>query len=141
MFLSQTSFIVRYAETDQMGVVHHSNYAVWFEAGRTDFIRKMGLPYSKIEENGAMLPLLELKCTFKGFAGYEDEIIVKTSIKDCTGTRLLFHYEVFKAGSDKPITEGETMHCWTDSSLKPVNIKKFRPEIFDMIGEATQRRQ
>ncbi len=125
MFISQTSFIVRYAETDQMGVVHHSNYAVWFEAGRTDFIRKMGLPYSKIEENGAMLPLL----------------IVKTSIKDCTGTRLLFHYEVFKAGSDKPITEGETMHCWTDSSLKPVNIKKFRPEIFDMIGEATQRRQ
>ncbi len=141
MFISQTSFIVRYAETDQMGVVHHSNYAVWFEAGRTDFIRKMGLPYSKIEENGAMLPLLELKCTFKGFARYEDEIIVKTSIKDCTGTRLLFHYEVFKAGSDKPITEGETMHCWTDSSLKPVNIKKFRPEIFDMIGEATQRRQ
>ncbi|NLV36002.1 MAG: acyl-CoA thioesterase [Clostridiaceae bacterium] len=140
MFITQTPFVVRYAETDQMGVVHHSNYPVWFEAGRTDFIRKMGLPYSKIEEDGAMLPLLELKCSFKGFARYEDEIIVKTSIKDYTGTRLMFHYEVCKAGSDKPITEGETVHCWTDSSLKPVNIKKFRPEIFDLIEKAYQSR-
>lgn len=138
MFTSQTPLIVRYAETDQMGVVHHSNYAVWFEAGRTDFISKMGLPYSKIEKEGAMLPLLELKCKFKSFAKYEDEIIVKTSIKDYTGSRLVFRYEVCKADSDKLITEGETMHCWTNSSLKPVNIKKFRPEIFELIEKAAK---
>lgn len=136
MFISQTSFIVRYAETDQMGVVHHSNYPVWFEAGRTDFIRKMGMPYSKIEENGAMLPLLELKCIFKGFARYEDEIVVKTYIKEHTGTRLLFHYEVCKADSDKVLTEGETLHVWTNNNLKPVNIKKFMPEINELIEKA-----
>ena len=136
MIISQTSFTVRYAETDQMGVVHHSNYPIWFEAGRTDFIKKMGMPYSKIEECGAMLPLLELKCTFRGFVRYEDEIVVKTFIKAHTGTRLLFHYEVCKAGSDKVLTEGETLHVWTDNSLKPVNIKKYRPEINELIEKA-----
>lgn len=133
MITSQTTFTVRYAETDQMGIVHHSNYLVWFEAGRTDFIKKMGMPYSEIEKNGAMLPLMELKCTFKGFAKYEDEIIVTTSIKEHTGTRLLFHYEVRKFGSDKVLTEGETLHVWTDNHLKPVNIKKYRPEINNLI--------
>ena len=138
MIVSETYIMVRYAETDQMGVVHHSNYAVWFEAGRTDFIRKLGLPYSRIEERGAMLPLIELKCRFKGFARYEDEIIIRTNIQEYSGTRLIFHYEIVKAGSDKVITEGETMHCWADSKLKPVNLKKFMPEIYELIEKAAR---
>lgn len=137
MFVSQVKFTVRYAETDQMGVVHHSNYAVWFEAGRTEFIKSLGMPYSKMEEDGAMLPLLELKCNFKGFARYEDDILVKTYIKEYTGTRLLFHYDVYKIGNEKAITEGETLHVWTNTDLKPVNIKKYRPEIYDLIEKAS----
>lgn len=133
MFVSETPLTVRYAETDQMGVVHHSNYAVWFEAGRTDFMRKMGLSYSMVEKNGAKLPLLELKCRFKGFARYEDEIIIKTCIAQYTATRLVFNYKVFRNGEQKHITEGETVHCWTDGNLKPVNLKKYRPEIFKLI--------
>jgi acyl-CoA thioester hydrolase len=136
MFISQTELTVRYAETDQMGIVHHSNYPVWFEAGRTDFIRKMGLPYSKIEENGAMLPLIELNCRFKGHARYEDEIIVKTNIVQHTGIRLAFHYEVYIKDNEDAITEGETIHVWTNCSLKPVNIKKFKPEINVLIEKA-----
>lgn len=136
MTVSQSTFTVRYAETDQMGVAHHSNYPIWFEVGRTDFIKKMGLPYTIIEENGAMLPLLELKCTYKSSAKYEDEIVVKTRIKEYTGARIRFHYEVSKAGDEKPIAEGETLHCWTNRDLKPVNIKKYRPEIFKLIEKA-----
>ncbi len=136
MFISQTGLTVRYAETDQMGVVHHSNYPVWFEAGRTDFIKQMGMPYSKIEENGAMLPLIELNCRFKGFAKYEDEVIIKTYIKEHTGTRLLFHYDVYRAGDDKIITQGETLHVWTNTKLKPVNIRKYRPEINELIEKS-----
>lgn len=136
MFTSQLKLTVRYAETDQMGVVHHSNYPVWFEAGRTEFIRQMGMPYSKIEGNGAMLPLLELKCTYRGFARYEDVVIVRTSIKEYTGTRLLFHYDVYRDGEDKAITEGETLHVWTNTDLKPVNLKKFKPEIYALIENA-----
>lgn len=136
MIVSSTAITVRYAETDQMGITHHSNYPIWFEAGRTDFIRKMGMPYSRIEENGAMLPLLELKCIYKGFAKYEDEIIIKTSISEYTGVRLRFHYDVTKAADGSVITTGETLHCWTDSSLKPVNIKKFKPELYKLIEGA-----
>lgn len=83
-----------------------------------------------------MLPLLELKCTFKGFARYEDEIIVKTYIKEHTGTRLIFHYEVCKVGYDKVLAEGETLHVWTNNNLKPVNIKKYRPDINELIEKA-----
>ncbi len=136
MFTSQISLIVRYAETDQMGVVHHSNYPIWFEAGRTDFIKKLGMPYSVIEQNGAMLPLLEMKCKFLSFARYEDEVIIETKIKEYTGTRLLFSYTVYKKGNDKPITEGETLHVWTNRELKPVNIKKYSPEIYALLEKA-----
>jgi acyl-CoA thioester hydrolase len=136
MYISQLKFSVRYAETDQMGVVHHSNYPVWFEAGRTEFIRQLGMPYSKMEEEGAKLPLLELKCTFKGFARYEDEVMVETYIKEYTGTRLLFHYDIYKSGQDKVITEGETLHVWTNAELKPVNIRKYRPDIHELIEMA-----
>lgn len=138
MFTSQIRLIVRYAETDQMGVVHHSNYPIWFEAGRTDFIRKLGMPYGVIEQNGAMLPLLEMKCKFLGFARYEDEVIVETRIKEYTGTRLLFSYNVYREGSEKPITEGETLHVWTNRDLKPVNIKKHSPEIYFLIEKANK---
>lgn len=136
MFVSEIRFIVRYAETDRMGIVHHSNYPVWFEAGRTDFIKKMGMPYSKIEENGFFLPLISLKCEFKGASRYEDEVIIKTKLKDITFTRVVFHYEVYVEGGSKAITSGETEHAWTNSQLKPVNIKKHAPEIFNLLQEA-----
>jgi acyl-CoA thioester hydrolase len=97
----------------------------------------MGMPYSVIEETGAMLPLLEMKCIFKGFARYEDKIVVKTYIKEHSGTRLLFHYDVCKVDSENVITEGETLHVWTNSNLKPVNIKKYRPDINDLIEKVS----
>lgn len=136
MFVNDFKLIVRYAETDQMGIVHHSNYAVWFEASRTDFIKQLGITYSKIEEMGFMLPLIELKCNFLGADKYEDEITVRTTIKDLTFTRVTFYYEVYKKGSDKPITTGETIHAWTDRSLKPVNLKKKSPDLYGILAKA-----
>jgi acyl-CoA thioester hydrolase len=135
LFISETRFIVRYAETDQMGIVHHSNYPIWFEAGRTDYISKAGMPYSKMEEKGVFLPLIGLNCKFKGAARYEDEVIIKTRIKELTFTRVSFYYEVFvNDNAVKPITIGETIHAWTNKLLKPVNIKKYMPEIFDLLN-------
>lgn len=133
MFSTYTTFTVRYAETDAMGIVHHSNYPIWFEAGRTDFIKQLGMSYSEIEKRGLMLPLLELKCCYKGAARYEDEITVKTSLKEMSYTRLIFRYEVFKNGDQELITTGETMHVWTNSQLKPVNLKKAAPDIYHLI--------
>ena len=73
--------IVRYAETDRMGIVHHSNYPVWFEAGRTEYIKQNGISYSEIEKEGILLPLLELKCRFINSSTYEDRIVVRTSVR------------------------------------------------------------
>ena len=138
MFISETRLIVRYAETDQMGIVHHSNYPIWFEAGRTDFIKEMGIPYSKIEEKGILLPLIELSCKYKSAAKYEDEIIIKTRIKEATYARIRFYYEVFRSGEPDVLTSGETVHALTDKNLKPLNIKKCCPEIYDIICKATE---
>jgi len=133
MLISETHFVVRYAETDQMGIVHHSNYPIWFEAGRTDFIKKMGMPYSGIEKEGLLLPLLELNCRYKSPARYEDEVVVKTSIKEVTFTRTVFCYDVYKAADKKMLACGETVHVWTDRNLKPVNIKKRAPHIYELL--------
>jgi acyl-CoA thioester hydrolase len=136
MFESQTKLTVRYAETDKMGIVHHSNYPIWFEAGRTDFIKKMGLPYSKIEESGFMLPLIELNCSYKGSTRYEDEVVVKTRIKEFTLTRIVFHYEIYKNNETEIVTSGETEHVWTNREMKPINIKKQAPFIHELISKA-----
>lgn len=129
--VSETKLIVRYAETDQMGIVHHSVYPVWFEAGRTDFIKLAAISYSQIEEKGLLLPLLSLKVNYSGYALYEDEIVVKTSMHMFTGTRITFLYRVEKQG--RIITEGTTGHVWTNASLKPVNLKKKSADLHDAL--------
>lgn len=136
MYSTETRLTVRYAETDKMGIVHHSNYPIWFEAGRTQFIKALGISYSEIEGKGFLLPLLELKCQYKSAARYEDEIIVKTTLKDISYTRVTFFYEVFKDGEHESITTGETSHVWTNKNMKPVNMKKHAPEIYEILAKA-----
>jgi len=132
---SETVFTARYAETDQMGIIHHSNYAVWFEAGRTDFLKKTGLSNSMIEEKGVILPLYEMHCKFISPAKYEDEILVITKISTITCVRLIFSYQVLNADSNILLATGETMHAWTDKNLKPVNVGKIIPEIYSKLCE------
>jgi acyl-CoA thioester hydrolase len=138
MIISQTHLTVRYAETDQMGIVHHSNYPIWYEAGRTDLIKKMGMPYSTVEQQGILLPLIELQSRYIGAAKYEDEIVIKTRIKDASFTRITFYYEVYKINDLKMINSGETKHVWTNRELRPVNIKKHAPQILDLINKAKE---
>lgn len=138
MFFSETCFTVRYAETDKMGIVHHSNYPVWFEAGRTDFIKKLGMSYSDIEDGGILLPLIELNCRYKSASRYEDEIIVKTTLKELTFSRVTFHYEVFRNSECQSVATGETMHVFTNREIKPVNIKKHAPDIYALLLKALE---
>lgn len=139
MIVSETFFTARYAETDRMGIIHHSHYPVWYEAGRTEFIRQLGLPYSKIEEMGVLLPLLGLNCNYKLPAHYEDEIKVTTSIQKLTYTRLIFYYEVFKNNQPEVINYGETSHVFTDKALKPVNLSKYSPEVYKLLNDAINK--
>jgi len=119
---------VRYQETDQMGVAHHSVYPVWFEAGRTEFIRSFGMPYGKMEADGMYLPLIALACEYKGFARYEDELEIRSRISDITKTRLSFKYDVVKNGT--VIASGSTAHVYANRELRPVNLSKYMPGLY-----------
>lgn len=130
---SEMALIARYAETDQMGIVHHSHYAVWFEAGRTDFLKKAGVSYSSLEARGFMLPLYEMNCKFKSPAKYEDEILIITKISLLSQVRLHLSYQVINSENSKLLVTGETMHAWTDKMFKPVNAEKAIPDIYLML--------
>lgn len=136
MIISETNLVARYAETDQMGIVHHSNYPIWFEIGRTDFIKKLGFNYSKIEKEGILLPLTGLKCSFKSPARYEDELIVRTRVIKMSCVRLTFYYEVLKKDDMSLVVSGETFHAWTDKNLKPLNISKKMPKLYAILNES-----
>jgi len=133
---TETRIIARYAETDQMGIVHHSVYAVWFEAGRTDFLRKAGFSYGEIEKKEILLPLYELRCKFISPALYEDEIIIRTTLDKITNYRLFFSYEVISAAGGKLLATGETMLACTGKNLKPLNMAKAMPDIYEAMKQA-----
>lgn len=131
-----TEIIARYAETDKMGIIHHSVYPIWFEAGRTEYIRHLGLSYSEVEKEGLMLPLRSYRCEFLIPARYEDRIIIKTRIKDFNGVRLNFIYEVINKETNEVLTKGESEHVWADSNLKPINLKKKSQRVYNIIDKA-----
>ena len=136
MTVTETEIVVRYCETDQMGVAHHSGYVIWFEVGRTDFLRKLGLKYSDVEKQGVLLPLIELKCRFINPARYEDEIIVRTRLAEMGRVRITFNYDVVIKEGMIHAASGETAHAWTDKSFKPLNIEKRMPELYSLLKGA-----
>ncbi len=132
---TETRFTARYCETDQMGIVHHSNYTVWFEAGRTDFLKNAGVPNSSIEAKGVLLPLYEMSCKYKSPARYEDEILVITGLKSISRVRICFSSQVFNAETNQLLAVGETKHAWTDKLLKPVNAERAIPEVYSVLSK------
>ena len=133
--ISETKVEVRYAETDRMGIVHHSVYPIWYELARTEAIKQTGMTYSAMEELGIMTPLAELNCKYISPAEYEDILTIKVGISKLTPARIVFEYEVFKEGIDHPINTGNTVHAWVGKDLRPLNLKKQFPEIFEKISK------
>ena len=129
----ETEIVVRYVETDQMGIAHHSNYPVWFEIGRTDFFKMIGFPYSQIESMGILLPLTDMKCKFIKPAKYEDTIVIQTQISTLMHVRVGFHYDVYHKQMGTLIASGETNHGWTDRQLIPIGIEEKFPALYEAL--------
>ena len=110
---------VRYAETDQMGVVYYADYFVWFEVGRTDWLRQTGWTYRDMERDGISLPVIEAHCEYRQPALYDEEITVVTRATLITPVRIRFNYEVTRGGHDTVAAFGHTMHAAVDPSGKP----------------------
>lgn len=123
----ETEIRVRYAETDQMGIVHHSNYLVWFELGRSEFCRARGFSYKDMEEkDNALMVVAESYVRYKSPAYYEDVLTVRSKIGEVRSRAVRFIYEIYRAADETLLAEGETMHLVTDANKKV----RLLPEIY-----------
>ncbi len=116
---------VRYAETDQMGVVYYSNFLVWFEIGRVELLRQLGFDYKTMEiEDDCFIPVVEANCRYKAPARYDDELVIDTRVTGVRGAVLKFRYRVVRVSDQQLLAEGETIHVVTDHTL----TKRALPE-------------
>ena len=136
----ETHITARYAETDQMGIIHHSVYPVWFEAARTDYIKYAGITYTQLEKQGIMLPLTELTCRYIMPVHYEDEVIIETETLKLSFSRITFRYRVLLDG--RLMAEGTTTHGFVSSeTFRPVSIKKIMPELYEKLKASVKNEQ
>ena len=120
MYKNKTSIRVRYCETDQMGVVHHSNYAHFFEIGRTEWLRALGLSYKKLEENDIMLPVISLSCHFKKSAFYDEIITINTHLKKEPTVKIEFDYTILNEKNEILCTGNTTLAFINALTMKPI---------------------
>lgn len=120
---------VRYAETDQMGVVYYANFFTYFEAARSSFMREKGYPYSELEKKGLFLPVIEAYCNYKSPAHYDEELVIKLGIMEMKNSSFKIHYDVLRGGT--LLATGYTRHVFTDRNFKPVRIPDEIKKIFE----------
>jgi acyl-CoA thioester hydrolase len=122
---------VRYAETDQMGVVYHSNHFIWFEIGRVELMRQLGFSYRDMEQNdGCFIAVVDARCRYKAPAHYDDEIIVRTHLKNVRESVVHFGYELVRADDGTLLAEGETTHIVTDAQMNATPLPEKYMRVF-----------
>jgi acyl-CoA thioester hydrolase len=121
---------VRYADTDRMGVVYYANYLVWFEVGRTEWLRQAGFTYREVEESGIILPVIEVRCEYRQPARYDDEIDIRTRGVLLSGVRVQFDYEVVRRGTGAVAAVGRTVHASVDPTGRPARLPARMRELF-----------
>lgn len=128
MKITTSTVKVRYGETDQMGVVYHANYFVWFEIGRTEFIEALGFKYAEMEASGVLSPLVDATIQFKNPLRYGETATVHTWVEAYDGLRLTYGYEILTPEGEKAVT-GTTKHvCVKKESFRPISLKKVFPD-------------
>jgi acyl-CoA thioester hydrolase len=117
--VNETRLRVRYAETDQMGVVYHSNHFIWFEMGRVELMRQMGFSYKIMEsEDECFIAVVDARCKYRSPALYDEELIVRTTLKNVRESVIHFAYELVRASDGTLLAEGETTHIVTNREMK-----------------------
>ena len=127
--------VINYYETDQMHIVHHSNYARYLEEARLHLMDQLGLAYDKIEEMGIIIPVLELHDYYIKSITYGDIIEIVPIIYKLTPVRFSLKYNIFRSGTDELLHKAETSHAFLDSEFKPMNMKKKYPDLYKLFEE------
>jgi len=129
--VNETRVRVRYAETDQMGVVYHANHFIWFEVGRVELLRQFGFSYKDMEgEDDCFIAVVDARCRYKAPVHYDDEVIVRTFLKHVREKVIRFGYELRGAETGELLAEGETTHIVADSKMKPRALPEKYMKVF-----------
>ncbi len=129
---------VQYYETDQMGIVHHSNYIRWFEEARTDLLDQIGLGYEQFEEKGILSPVLSVRADYLRMVYYGDTVTIHTKVQSYNGIKLTLYYEVTADSTGMVHCKGTSMHCFIDQSGRPLSLKQACPEFHERFLEAIE---
>lgn len=119
----QTKVRVRYAETDQMGIVYHSNYLIWFEVGRVELLRNAGLAYTTFEKQGLSVAVVEATCRYRRPALYDDELTIEASLESFSSRKLTFSYKIMR--DETLLAEGQTVHVFVDRNGRSRDARKY----------------
>jgi acyl-CoA thioester hydrolase len=118
-FVNESRIRVRYAETDQMGVVYHANHFVWFEIGRVELLRQLGFSYRDMErQDNCFIAVVDARCRYKAPAHYDDEIVIRTWLKNIRESVIHFGYELIRSEDGALLAEGETTHIVADAEMR-----------------------
>lgn len=127
MTIKPYQHITKYYETDQMAIIHHSNYIRWFEEARIDYLKQIGLPYHIMEKNGIISPVLEISCQYLKMMKFEDTATIYIQLKKYTGIRFEIEYQIYNQNQEL-CTTGYSRHCFLNKEGKPISLKRSFPE-------------
>ncbi|WP_026581656.1 acyl-CoA thioesterase [Bacillus sp. J33] len=139
MLISTKEVEVRYAETDQMGVVYHANYLVWMELGRTQIIKDLGFSYAEMEKDGIISPVLDIQASYKKPLRYGQTATIKTWIEEYDGFRVSYGYEIYNNDGDLAVTGTSKHVCVKQDSFRPISIKKKYPDWHEAYEKAKKQ--
>ena len=125
----------QYYETDQMGIIHHSNYIRWFEEARVYLLEQIGCPYHRLEEEGILSPVLEVTCQYHSMVHFGDLVDIRASVETFNGIRLTFRYEVCDHETGEVRTTGTSRHCFMDRDGKLLSLKKSHPAVYEALRQ------
>ena len=121
---------VQYYETDQMGIVHHSNYIRWFEEARTDLLERAGISYHEMERRGIIIPVLAVECEYKVMTRFGETVRIYSNVEGFTGLRMSIRYRLHVEGEATPRSTGLTRHCFLGRDMRPLKIKVLHPDVY-----------
>lgn len=134
----ETFLRVRYKDTDQMGLVYYANYFVWFEVGRAEYLRSLGMSYKSLEQSQIFLPVIEAYCEYKFPARYDDELRVVAALKTLQEVKLGFQYDIYKVDQeDTLLASGETVHAFVNEKGRPLVLRKQNPFLWRLLKESS----
>jgi len=119
----------QYYETDQMGIIHHSNYIRWMEEARLDFMSQCGVPYKHLEEMGIIIPVLSVSCEYRSMVHFDDSVAIHVKMVRYSAIKMNLEYTFYNAATEELTTAGTSSHCFLNRDYRPISLKKNYPDI------------